>query len=210
MGVTNMLTLYYAKNSCAFAPHVVLEDARADYRAIQIDIKNGDQHSDEYKKINMKQRVPALKTPNGILTETPAIMTYIAKEHPKMNLIPSDNYSFAEMESFNSYLASTVHVAHSHKHRGTRWATDENALNHMTSRVKKTMTDCGQFIESYLIKSPWVLGDQYSICDPYMAVITRWLTDDGVDLSQFPKIQKHNQLINTRDSMKKICAIHNT
>ena len=205
-----MLTLYYAKNSCAFAPHVVLEDAKADYQTVQVNLENGEQNSEEYKKINMKQRVPALKTPNGILTETPAIMTYIAKEYPHMNLVPRDNYCFAEMQSFNLYLASTVHVAHAHKHRGTRWATDKNALNHMTSRVTKTMANCGEFIERYLIKEPWVLGEQYTICDPYLAVVTRWLTDDGVELSKFPKLQKHSLLINSRNSMKKVLAIHNS
>ena len=210
IGSQNMLTLYYAKNSCAFAPHVVLEDAQADYKTVLIDIKNGEQNSDAYKKINMKQRVPALQTQKGILTETPAIMTYIAQEHPKKNLIPHDNYLFAKVQSFNLYLASTVHVAHAHKHRGTRWATDQDAISHMTSKVQRTMTDCGKFIESCLIKGPWVLGERYSICDPYLALITRWLKEDGVDLSEFPLIRAHHELINKRDSMKKVLAIHNS
>ena len=87
-----------------FRTHVVLEDAQADYKTILIDIKNGEQNSDAYKKINMKQRVPALQTQKGILTETPAIMTYIAQEHPRKNLIPHDNYLFATVQSFNLYL----------------------------------------------------------------------------------------------------------
>ena len=204
-----MLTLYYAKNTCAFAAHVVLEDAKAIYNTIKIDFQKEEQNSDEYKKVNPKQRVPALATPNGVLTETTAIMFYIAQEYPEMNLIPKDNYGLAKAQSFNSYLASTVHVAHAHKHRGLRWATEERALNNMTDKVKENMAACGSFIEKHLLKGPWVLGEEYSICDPYLAVITRWFGDDNVDTSKLPRIMDHNRLIKARDSMKTVTAIHN-
>ena len=204
-----MLTLYYARNTCAFAAHVVLEDAEATYKTVEIDFKKAEQNSINYKKINPKQRVPALLTSRGILTETPAIMLYIAQEYPEKNLVPTDNFQFARAQSFNAYLASTVHVAHSHKHRGTRWATDENALSNMTSKVRENMTECGKFIENELLTGPWVLGNTYSICDPYLAVITRWLGDDDVDTSQLPRIMAHNNLIKERDTMKKVTKIHN-
>ena len=203
-----MLTFYYARNTCAFAAHVVLEDANATYDSIEIDFKTEEQKSSNYKKINPKQRVPTLITPNGILTETPAILTYIAQEHPEMDLIPDNNFDFAKAQSFNIYLASTVHVAHAHKHRGARWATDEFALENMTAKVTENMTECGLFIEKRLLEGPWVLGKKYSICDPYLAVITRWFTDDNVDTSRFPRILEHNQLIQDRPSMKKVMKLH--
>ena len=126
-----------------------------------------------------------------------------------MNLIPKDNFSFAITQSFNAYLASTVHVAHSHKHRGHRWATDDHTLTNLTNKVQENMTACGLFIEEQLLKGPWVLGEKYSICDPYLAVITRWFGDDNVDTSKLPRIMAHNQLIKQRDSMKTVTAIHN-
>ena len=45
-----MLTLYYAKNTCAFAAHVVLEDANAIYQTVEIDFKQAEQNSSHYKK----------------------------------------------------------------------------------------------------------------------------------------------------------------
>ena len=204
-----MLTLYYARNTCAFAAHVVLEDAKANYETIEINFKKGEQNSSNYQIINPKQRFPTLVTPKGILTETSAILIYIAQEHPEMNLIPNDNFNFARAQSFNTYLASTVHVAHAHKHRGTRWAKDDLALKSMTAKVQENMTECGMLIEKELFKGPWVLGDNYSICDPYLAVITRWFTDDNVDTSKFPRIMEHNLLIQARDSMRKVTKLHN-
>ena len=204
-----MLTLYYAKNTCAFAAHVVLEDAKATYKTIEIDFNKSEQKSSHYKKINPNQRVPALITPNGILTETSAILFYIALEYPEMKLAPTNNYDFARAQNFNAFLASTVHVAHAHKHRGARWATDDFALKNMTAKVQENMTACGMLIEKEFFQGPWVLGENYSICDPYLAVITRWFTDDQVDTSQFPRIMEHNSRINVRESMKKVTKIHN-
>ena len=205
-----MLTFYYAKNSCSFAAHVVLEDANEKYDSIKIDFQSGEQNSEKYKKINFKQRVPALVTPLGILTETTAIMVYIASENPQMNLLPNDNYTLAQAHSFNAYLSSTIHVAHAHKHRGNRWATDEKALANMTAKVAENMTGYGEFIENHLLKGPWVLGQQYSICDPYLSLISRWFLEDGVDMSQLPRIVEHNQRIKERDSMKRVMEIHNS
>ena len=204
-----MLTLYYAKNTCAFAAHVVLEDAKAIYETVEIDFKKAEQKSSHYKKINPNQRVPALITSKGILTETSAILIYIAQEHPKMNLVPTNNFDFARAQNFNAYLSSTVHVAHAHRHRGARWATDDFALKNMTEKVQENMTNCGRLIEKEYFQGPWVLGENYSICDPYLAVITRWFTDDQVDTSQFPRIMEHNSRINVRESMKKVTKIHN-
>lgn len=204
-----MLTLYYANNTVALAAHVVLEDVRANYKLLKIDFETDEQKSQGYTAVNPKQRVPTLITPFGLLTETTAIMLYIALEHPKMKLIPNDTYTLAEAHSFNAYLSSTVHVAHSHKRRGDRWASNEKTIENMASKVSQNMASCGNFIENHLFKGPWVLGKQYSICDPYLAIITKWLEDDDVDVSQLPKIMEHNQRIKERRSMKHVMKIHN-
>ena len=115
-----MLTLYYSRASCAYAPHILLHDAGADFTTVEIDFATGEQTSPDFLAINPKGRVPALVTPDGILTENPAILLYIAQTHPETKLAPSEPFALARAQSFNMFLASTVHVAHSHKHRGAR------------------------------------------------------------------------------------------
>ena len=110
--------------------------------------------------------------------------------------------------AFNCYIASTVHVAHAHKHRGARWADDASAHAHMRAKVHQNMTDCAAVIETHYLQGPWVLGNRYSMCDPYLALVTRWLGDDGVDVGQFPKIAAHNQAMRERPSMQTILRLH--
>ena len=203
-----MLTLYYSRASCAYAPHILLHDAGADFTTVEIDFATGEQTSPDFLAINPKGRVPALVTPNGILTENPAILLYIAQTHPETKLAPSEPFALARAQSFNMFLASTVHVAHSHKHRGARWADDPAAQAAMTAKVTENMAMYAGMIEAHYFTGPWVLGEDYSMCDAYLALITRWLAADGVDLADFPNLQAHDALMRTRPSMQAVMGLY--
>ena len=150
-----MLTLYYSPGSCALASHIALEEAGADYKTIRLDFAQNDQRAPGYLAINPKGRVPALVTEQGILTESPAILVYIAQRFPQARLAPlADPFAFARLQSFNSYLCSTVHVAHAHRMRGYRWADDPAALAEMKRKVPQTVGEAFQLIERHMIAGP--------------------------------------------------------
>ena len=126
-----MLKLFYAPGSCALASHIALEEAGASYETVRVDFGANEQRKPEYLAVNPKGRVPALATDRGILTETPAILAYVAQSFPKARLAPLDDaFAFGRIQAFNSYLCSTVHVAHAHRFRGYRWvdAADEASI----------------------------------------------------------------------------------
>jgi len=188
------MRFYFAPHTCALASHIVLEQAGADYELERVDFKTNEQRSPEYMKINPKARVPSLVTDRGVLTETPAILAFVAQRHPEANLAPLDDpFAFAQVQSFNSYLCSTVHVAHAHRMRGYRWvdADDAAALEAMKRKVPQSVGDSFELIERDLFKGPWVMGDRYTISDPYLFTIAQWLELDGVDPARFPKVAEH-------------------
>lgn len=202
-----MLKLFYALGSCSLASHIALEEAGADYEAVAMSTKDGDQRRPEYLAINPKGRVPALVTDRGVLTETPAILAFIAQSHPGAKLAPLDDpFAFAQAQAFNSYLCSTVHVAHAHKHRGYRWTDDPVAQAAMTAAVPKNEIACFQLIEDGMLAGPWVLGEAYSICDPYLFTLAGWLEGDGVDIRQFPKVAEHSERVRARPAVRKVLA----
>ena len=208
-----MFTLYYSPGSCALASHLALEEAGADYQAIRIDFKSGEQRSPQYLQINPKGRVPALITPDGVLTETPAILAYVAQMFPQARLAPTgDPFRFALAQSFNSYICSTVHVAHAHKGRGTRWVDESEtaALAAMQRKVPHSVAAAFELIEQQLFAGPWVLGERYSICDPYLFTVTRWLEGDGIDPARFSKVREHSLRMAERPAVRKVLASHTT
>jgi len=202
-----MLKLYYAPGTCALASHITLEEVGAAYTTERLDFKNNQQNSAEYLAVNPKGRVPALVTDRGVLTETPAMLAFIAQSFPQAKLAPFDDaFAFAQAQAFNSYLCSTVHVAHAHKMRGARWATDDASFADMKRMIPKTVGASFALIERDMLRGPWVMGDTYTICDPYLFTLAQWLEGDSVDLAILPKVIDHRNRMSERPAVKKVLA----
>ena len=199
-----MLDFYYAPNTCALATHIVLEEVGAAYTARRISFASNEQQSPAYLAINPKGRVPALVTERGILTETPAMLVYVAQCYPSAKLAPmTDPFRFAQMQSFNSYLCSTLHVAHAHRMRGHRWADDPASFADMQRKVPQSVGAGYALIESRMFKGPWVMGDAYTIADPYLFTLAQWLEDDGVVASHIPRVIEHRSRMSERPNVKR-------
>ena len=203
-----MLTLYYAKGSSALAPHILLEEVGAEYSVHEVPIAKGAHHEHGYLQINPKGRVPALRTPNGVLTENPAILTYIAATHPGAHMLPDNPYERAEADALNAYLCATMHVAFAHLQRGARWSDDESAQASMKNKVAANIAACAELIETHYLKGPWAMGEHYTICDPYLFLAPRWMAKSGVDLSNYPKLEAHHTAMLNRPATLSVMAIH--
>ena len=199
-----MLTLYYATNTCALASHIALEEAGADYETRWIDFGAAEQTKPEYLKINPKGRVPALVTERGVLTETPAILAYVAQSYPEADLASLDDpFAFAELQAFMSYLCSTVHVAHAHRMRGYRWADEEAAIEAMKQKVPHSVGACFDLIERKMFHGPWAMGEAYTVADPYLFTIARWVESDSVDPHAFPRVLDHRDRMAARPAVQR-------
>jgi glutathione S-transferase len=204
-----MLTLFQSPTSIARAVHIVLEEIGAPYVTRRIDFAQNDQRSADYLAINPKGRVPALVTERGILTETPAILLYLAQRFPDARLAPLDDpFALAQVQEFNAYLCSTVHVAHAHRARGHRWvaADDEAAILAMRRFVPQSVLAAFRLIEDELLRGPWVMGETYTICDPYLFTLAQWLEIDGVDLALLPRVVEHRARMAERPAVKRAIA----
>jgi len=202
-----MLTLYYAPHTCSLASHIALEDAGASYSLKRIDFGKTEQQSPTYLTINPKARVPAMVTPRGVLTETPAILAFIAQSFPEARLAPLDDpFAFAELQAFNSYLCSTVHVAHAHRVRGYRWVDDPDAIVAMRKKVPQSVGACFEMIDRMMLRGPWVMGENYTIADPYLFTIAQWLEADGVDPLRIPRVIAHRSRMMERQNVGKAIA----
>ncbi len=196
-------TFYTAPGTCALATHIALHEAGAEFDLVKLDMSANQQQSPAYLSVNPNGRVPALATERGVLTETPALLAFVAQSFPAARLAPPDDpFAFARMQELASYLASTAHVAHAHKRRGARWADDAAAQEAMRAKVPQTMTACAAYLESQ-IAGPWVAGEAYSAVDGYLFTIGSWLEGDGVDMRQFPKLSDYLARMTVRPAVQR-------
>jgi glutathione S-transferase len=78
----------------------------------------------------------------------------------------------------------------------------------MTAKVSTNMAECARMIETHFFKGPYVLGQTYSMCDPYLALIFRWLVADGVNVNNYKLLCAHNELMKTRGAFQKVSQLY--
>lgn len=170
-----MWDFYYAPGTISLASHIALLDAGVTFRLHRLDFTKSEHQKGEYAKLNPKLRVPALVTENGVITETPAILTFIAQSFPEANLAPTDPFEFAKLQELLSYIASTLHVSHAHRMRGYRWVdpNDTQSMDAMKAKVPQNMTDGFAYLAESYSFAPFVMGDTYSLADAYLYTVER-------------------------------------
>lgn len=202
-----MMKLYYAPGTISIAVAIALEEAGLPHAPIEVDFATAAQTKQEYLALNPKGRVPALVTDAGqILTETGALLDYVAALAPGAGLVPSGPEDTAHMRGVMYYLASTFHVAHAHKMRGSRWADRQSSFDDMAAKVPQTMAASATYVENEAFKGNYTCGDGLTIADPYLFIVCNWLPGDGVNLADYPRISAFLERMNARDSVKSVRA----
>ena len=93
--------------------------------------------------------------------------------------------------------------------RGPRWAdaSDTAAIEGMKRKVPENVTACFDMIDRAMFKGPWVMGDAFTVCDPYLFTISNWLEGDSVDTKRFPRIIEHRERVGERAATKRALAM---
>jgi glutathione S-transferase len=205
-----MLTLYIARDTISLASLILLEEVAAPYETVRIDFATAGQRSPGYLGVNPKGRVPALVTEHGVLTETPALLVYIAQRFARPDLaLLGDPFAFAQVQSIAAWFCSTLHINHSHRMRGTRWvaAEDVGALAALQRHVPVSVGANYDLVEGELLKGPWVMGERYTLCDPYLFTLAQWLEQDGVDPARIPRVMDHRRRMQERPAVRRALAV---
>lgn len=201
------MKLYYATGTISIAVAIALEEAGLVYEPIKVDFASAEQTKPAYLALNPKGRVPTLINDAGqTLTETGALLDYIAALAPDAGLMPQNAEDAAHMRGVMYYLASTFHIAHAHKMRGARWADQQSSYDDMKAKVPETMAACAAFAEAECLKGDFTCGDTLSIADPYLFIVCNWLAGDGVTVADYPKIAAFLARMEARDSVKSMRA----
>jgi len=61
----------------------------------------------------------------------------------------------------------------------------------MRRKTPEVVADCFQLMKDLYFTGPWVMGEHYSIADPYLFTLSQWLPIHGIDSSDYPNIYQH-------------------
>lgn len=200
-----MLLLYYAPGTCALATHVALEEAGAAYQTRPLNLATGEHKQAEYLSINPAGEVPALAIGETILTQSVAILNWIADEFPAAKLVPNSPLERAQVVSLLAWLASFVHPNFKPQWAslfGDPAAKDPQRLAQLREQSEAHLAR----IDSLLAGKPWVFGE-FSVADAYLLPFYRWAADVfRYDMSKFPNYSAHYRALLERPAVQRVLA----
>ncbi|MEZ5735582.1 MAG: glutathione S-transferase N-terminal domain-containing protein [Novosphingobium sp.] len=196
-------TLYFAPKSCAFVSLVALEEGEVDYSAVKLDLANGAQNAAEFRSVSPRGRVPVLVADGEVIPESVAILSYVAAQAPAGALLPENPIDEAKAMAKLSWYASGVHVSFAQIFRGNRFTDDPEAIERLKQDAMPRVLAALDEIETDL-QGKWVMGDAFSVCDPYLAVFWRWAEEKlGCDMTRWPKIGDLVQRLYARPAVQR-------
>jgi glutathione S-transferase len=182
-----VLTLYFSPGACSLVSHIALEEAGADYEARRLDFSKGEQHSDDFLKVNPHGRVPALVTDFGTITENVAILNWIADDYRSDGSVPVDDaYARAQANQLLGWFGSTVHPAFAQLFRPGRFSPDDTIHAAIKEGGRAALTSHFNELDD-LCGAGWLAGDAFTAADSYAAVFYRWATRAKFDMSVYPR-----------------------
>lgn len=169
-----MLKLYASPGACSLASHIVLEEAGLPYALQVVDARAGETRTEAYARINPLQRVPALDTGEGVLTETVAILTWLAERASPRLLPEPGGLEHARAHEWMALLSATLHPSFRMVFRAERFARTPEGVEEVRGAALETLLDLLQMIDGRLAGQTFALGRDYSVCDPYLFVFYTW------------------------------------
>ena len=167
------MKLYYAPGTCALAPHITLEWLGVPYRT-----EIADPSSESFRAINPLGMVPALEPHRGkILTQTEAILTYLADAHPRHGLGAARGTQEAcDLNEILSFLTGDFHPAFRPFFAPERFTTakDDTILMDVRTAALSSIDRVMSFLDAYIGGRQTVLVDKRSIADTYAFAMVRW------------------------------------
>jgi GST-like protein len=125
---------------------------------------------------NPMQQVPVLILPNGeLMTESAAILIHLADSHPASRLSPAlDDPRRPAFLRWMLYISSQIYALIWLRDDPSRIITDEAHRQSVLDRTAERMAYCWQMMDQQVSPGRYLLGDELSVLDLYVTVVSAW------------------------------------
>ena len=192
------MKLYYSPGSCSLSPHITLHESGLAFDPIPAPTKTHKlEDGTDYYSINPLGYVPLLELDDGTrLTEGPAIVQYIADQVPEKNLAPANGtVARAQLQSWLNFISTELHKGVSPMFNPATPADYKPmVIDKLLSRLK--------WIDGQLAGKSYLMGDAFSVADPYLFAVTNSASRVGVDITGLTNITAFRERMAARPAVQ--------
>jgi len=191
------MKLYYSPGACSLSPHIAMYEAGLAFEAIMAPTKTHKlPDGSDYYAVNPLGYVPFLTLDDGrSLHEGPAIVQYIADQAPEKKLAPANGtYERYKLQEWLNLVGTELHRSFSPLFVPTTHPdTKATALERLQGRLK--------WVDGELAGKQYLMGDQFTVADGYLFVVTNWAQYVGLDLSPYPNLVAYRARVGARPAV---------
>lgn len=170
-------TVYGAAGSGSVPVEAALTLIGAPYTVIEAVTWEGEAGRDKVAAVNPMRQIPALVTPEGEnLTESAAILIWLAEQYPEAALAPEPcDPRRAQFLRWMTFVPAAVYSMFWVRDEPSRLAGDDPAAREMIKvRTADRIADCWAAMESEITPGRFLLGPELTVLDLYVSVASRW------------------------------------
>jgi len=201
-----MLRLFYSPGACSLVPHIALEEAGAEFDAVRTTIADKAHKRPEYLAINPRGLIPAIEVDGGVITENVAILAWIGHRWPRNGQLPLEDLpALARVFELLCFFATTVHYGGFGPIFRARAAGIEGPEPEVAAD-RERLRGLFHEIDALLAPDPWLLGERYSLVDPYPLTFRRWARRLELDVSDHRHWADHSRRMVRRPAVGRALA----
>ncbi|MEB2311435.1 MAG: glutathione transferase GstA [Sorangiineae bacterium] len=192
------MKLYYSPGACSLSPHIVLEEAGLPYEAIQASLKTKTlADGSDYRAVNPLGYVPTLELADGTrLREGPAIVQYLADQAPAKKLAP-ENGTIAryQLQGWLNFTATEIH-------RNFSPLFNPAVPDDIKQASKQRILGRLEWVDGELAGKQFLLGEDFTVADAYLFVVTGWSKPMQLDLSKLTNLVAWRERVAARPAVQ--------
>jgi glutathione S-transferase len=205
-----MYELYGRKGAGSMVVEAVLEECAVPYKLSEVKRDASRMPPADYYAVNPLGQVPALKLPDGsVMTESAAIVLYLADKFSEANLAPSSSAALRpQFLRWLVYLATNIYMTDLRIYYCDRYTTRAADAANVKEAAVKAMAREWEVYAAELASRPYMLGEQFSIVDIYAAMLATWNVDVPAFFRKHPNIGACYERVVARPAVARVWHRH--
>ena len=169
-------TLYYSPASCAMASRITLEELGVSYALRLFNSRNGETRTETYRAIHPMQKVPVLDDGDFRLTETVAILTYLADRYDAREaLLPrEDVHARARVLEGLARMSSGLHPVYRRLFRPEDFSKDQGNWSEARNQAFVELRRWLALLDDSVDEEGFLVGGRHSLADILALVYFTW------------------------------------
>jgi glutathione S-transferase len=167
-----------------------LQELGVDFEAVTVNLSAGEHRTPEFLRINPAAKLPALVDGDLVLTESVAIVLYLAEKYPHKKLLPAAPRERAELYRWLLFTATELEQPLWRIARNTFLYPEEERQPKDVELAKREFKQMAAVMESHMKGREFVVGDTVTVGDFVLAYTLDWAHMESL-LDEYPTLRAY-------------------